>query len=204
MRAVIRHSTRHVNRSKTRIGPLAAVILIVLVLTAVRWIAAHLILGTVLTVLIAAAAVVYGAKGRSILRSRKAGALAATDPHRLDPGQFERFIADLCRRDHCRNVQVVGGAGDLAADVLYVDPHGRRGLIQAKRYQRGNSVGNEHVQMVNGTYRDAHGCTHASIVTTSHFTAAAQQYAQHVGIALLDDNRLNAWIRGQRNAAPWN
>ena len=138
------------------------------------------------------------------VRSRKVGTLAVTDPHRLDPGQFEHFIADLCRRDKCHNVQVVGGAGDLAADVLYIDPHGRRGLIQAKRYRPGNSVGNEHVQMVNGTYRDAHGCTHASIVTTSHFTPAAQQYAQRVGIAHLDDTPLNARIKGPRNAAPWN
>lgn len=204
MRTAVQHARRRGNRRSPRMGPWAVVVLVVLVLTAARWIAAHLVLGVTLTVLVAAAAVVVGVKARPALRARKAGSLAAIDPHQLLPDQFEHFIADLCRRDHCRNVQVVGGAGDLAADVLYIDPHGRRGLIQAKRYRRGNSVGNEHVQMVNGTYRDAHGCTHASIVTTSHFTHAARQFADRVGIALVDEARLKAWIGGQRSAAPWN
>lgn len=120
------------------------------------------------------------------------------------PEEFEHQLAALCRRDGCKNVTVVGGAGDLAADVLYTDPRGRRGLIQAKRYRRGNTVGNEHVQMVNGTYRDAHGCAHAAIVTTSTFTAAARTFAQQVGIALLDETRLAAWAAGRPGAAPWN
>jgi restriction system protein len=122
----------------------------------------------------------------------------------MSPDEFEEFLAQLCERDGCRNVQVVGGANDHGADVLYTDPRGQRGLIQAKRYTPGNSVGNEHVQIVNGTYRDAHSCAHAAIVTTSHFTQPAQAFAKRVGIRLLDDHRLDLWIRGHANAAPWN
>lgn len=204
MRVTVQHTNRRGGHRKTHIGPWMIAALVVLALMAAHWIAAHAMLAIILAVLLAAAAVVFLAKLRPALRARKAGALVATDPHRLKPDEFEHFLADLCRRDGCRNVRVVGGANDHAADVLYTDPHGRRALIQAKRYQRGNSVGNEHVQMVNGTYRDAHGCTHASIVTTSRFTTSARQYADHVGIELVDDARLNAWIGGQRAAAPWN
>lgn len=203
MRLTTQIANRLSNHRMPHIGPWTILIAVVLALTAARWIAAHPALGITLTALVAAAAIMVAMRVRPVLRAR-GGALATVDPHRLKPDQFEHYIAALCRRDKCRNVRVVGGAGDLAADVLYIDPHGRPGLIQAKRYKRGNSVGNEHVQMVNGTYRDAHGCTHASIVTTSHFTQAARQYAQHVGIALLDDHRLTAWINGQRTAAPWN
>ncbi len=173
--------------------------------TAVRWIAAHPVLAVALVAVLAVATVmaaVVRVRARTARASRKV--THAEDPHRMSPGEFEEFLADLCLRDGCRNVHVVGGANDHGADVLYIDPHGQPGLIQAKRYARGNSVGNEHVQIVNGTYRDAHGCTHAAIVTTSHFTQAAQAFAHRVGIALIDGPRLDAWARGSANAAPWN
>lgn len=172
---------------------------------AYQWIATHPVLGGLILAALAAAAVAFGVRrvrGR-LPRIRRPLALTA-DPHRMSPGEFEEYLAWLCERDGCRNVQVVGGANDHGADVLYTDPHGRRGLIQAKRYAPGNSVGNEHVQIVNGTYRDYHGAVHASIVTTSHFTQAAQAFAKRVGIRLLDDTRLDAWIRGYAHAAPWN
>lgn len=190
-----------------RISGLAAAGAALLALTGFRWALSHpwlsipAVTGAIVT------AVMVLVLRRRIGRARWAASarpLMPRDPQRLSPAQFEHFLAGLCRRDGCRDVRVVGGANDHAADVLYTDPHGRRGLIQAKRYQRGNSVGNAHVQMVNGTYRHAHGCTHASIVTTSHFTPAARQFADHVGITLIDEARLNAWINGQRRAAPWN
>ncbi|MEU6990360.1 restriction endonuclease [Streptomyces sp. NPDC046465] len=185
---------------KHRINGWAATATAVLFLTGLRSAFDH----PALAALVLAAAVAATVVARRIRRKARAARRGAVNLHQLEPVEFEHFLADLCRRDGCRGVRVVGGAGDLAADVLYTDPRGRRGLIQAKRYQRGNGVGNEHVQMVNGTYRDAHGCAHASIVTTSHFTPAAKQFASRVGIALVDESRLNAWIGGRRAAAPWN
>ncbi|TGB06550.1 restriction endonuclease [Streptomyces sp. MZ04] len=187
---------------KRSINGWAAIALAVLALTGFRWALDNLLLAIGMLAL-GAIAIVIGVKVRRRTTGARRQRMAA-NLQRLGPAEFEHFIADLCRRDGCRSVRVVGGANDHAADVLYVDPRGRRGLIQAKRYKHGNNVGNEHVQMVNGTYRDAHGCTHASIVTTSRFTAAARQFADHVGIALVDETRLNAWIGGQRAAAPWN
>lgn len=118
------------------------------------------------------------------------------------PAQFEQQIAALCQRDGARDVQVVGGAGDLAADVLLTTPRGERMLIQAKRYQAGNNVGSEHVQRVNGTYRDFHHCQRAAIVTTSDFTRAAYTAAEHVGIRMYDNTRLARWASGT-GPAPW-
>lgn len=192
-------------RTRRQSHGLLVALVLVLGLTAIRWVAAHPVLGALAVILLAAAAVAAGVmrmRGR-MPRWRRPLALTA-DPYRMSPGEFEEFLADLCVRDKCRNVRVVGGANDHGADVLYVDPHGRPGMIQAKRYAPGNSVGNEHVQIVNGTYRDAHNCAHASIVTTSHFTQAAQTFAKRVGIALLDHDRLDLWIRGYAHAAPWN
>ncbi|NUS22696.1 MAG: restriction endonuclease [Streptomyces sp.] len=193
------------NRRQTNGASIAAVAVLILVVTAVHWVATHPILGGFIVAVLAAAAVAAGVarfRGRGPRWRRRLS--PHVDPHRMSPAEFEEFLADLCVRDKCRNVRVVGGANDHGADVLYTDPHGRPGLIQAKRYAPGNSVGNEHVQIVNGTYRDAHNCKHAAIVTTSHFTAAAQAYAKRVGIALLDEQRLDLWIRGYAHAAPWN
>lgn len=172
---------------------------------AYRWITANPVLGALIITVLAAAAIAFGMlRLRGRLPSIRRLPALTTDPHRMSPGEFEMFLADLCVRDGCSRVQVVGGANDHGADVLYVDPHGRAGLIQAKRYAPGNSVGNEHVQIVNGTYRDYHGAVHAAIVTTSHFTQAAQQFAKRVGIRLVDDHRLDRWARGYASAAPWN
>lgn len=192
-------------RRQSNSGLIVAIAVVLLVLAAARWVAAHPVFGALILLVFAAAAVFAGMVRfrRRGPRWRKPLAFAA-DPHRMSPAEFEHYLADLCVRDGCRNVRVVGGANDHGADVLYTDPSGRPGMIQAKRYAPGNSVGNEHVQIVNGTYRDAHGCAHASIVTTSHFTQAAQAYAKRVGVRLLDDQRLDLWVRGYAHAAPWN
>lgn len=192
-------------RKRHRSSGWPALIAVILAVAAYRWVVGHLAVVIALAVLALAALAAVHFQFRPLVRARRAAHKAAyVDPHRLNPGEFEEFLADLCLRDGCRNVTVVGGANDHGADVLYTDPRGRRGLIQAKRYAPGNSVGNEHVQIVNGTYRDAHGCTHAAIVTTSHFTQPAHAFAKRVGIRLLDDSRLDAWIRGHAPAAPWN
>lgn len=185
-------------------GRTALIVVAVVGLATARWVAAHLAALILIAAALLALLAVVHFRVRPLIRKRRAGIRALADPHRMSPGQFEQFLADLCLRDGCRNVRVAGGANDHGADVLYVDPHGHRGMIQAKRYAPGNSVGNEHVQIVNGTYRDAHGCAHAAIVTTSHFTQPATAYAKRVGIALVDEQRLTAWINGRRAAAPWN
>ncbi|MEU8756235.1 restriction endonuclease [Streptomyces chartreusis] len=191
-------------RKRRRWSGWTIAVLALLAYLAYRWITANPVLGALILALLGAAAFAVAQvrlRGR-LPRIRRP--LAPHDPHRMSPGQFEEYLAHLCVRDGCSRVQVVGGANDHGADVLYVDPHGRPGLIQAKRYAPGNSVGNEHVQIVNGTYRDYHRCVHASIVTTSHFTQAAQAFAKRVGIRLVDDARLDRWARGYASAAPWN
>ncbi|MCX4750921.1 restriction endonuclease [Kitasatospora sp. NBC_01287] len=120
----------------------------------------------------------------------------------MTPGQFEHALAALCRRDGCTNVQVVGGAGDLGADVIATLPDGRRLVIQAKRYALTTKVGSGDVQKVGGTARQIHGADIAAVVTTSTFTPAARSYATQVGIRTLDGNALARWA-SRTGAAPW-
>ncbi|MGW7443482.1 restriction endonuclease [Kitasatospora sp. NPDC054795] len=183
-----------------------ALVAVVLASLVVRWLAQHLVLVAVLLVAGAGAGV---AVLRSRVRSRQRELDARTAQLRhigsflaMTPKAFEHALADLCRRDGCTKVKVVGGAGDLAADVLATTPDGQRILIQAKRYGPRTSVGSEDVQKVNGTYRDVHHCDLAAVVTTSSFTKAAAAFCTQVGIRAVDQRALALWADG-RGRPPW-
>ncbi|MEU7227567.1 restriction endonuclease [Streptomyces chrestomyceticus] len=120
----------------------------------------------------------------------------------MDAYAFEQAIARLCERDGCRDVQVVGGAGDLGADVLAVTSDGRRIIIQCKRYCTTNKVGSQDMQRFGGTCYTVHEAEIAAVVTTSSFTEPAVDYADTCGIRCFDGDRLVAWSNGG-GPTPW-
>ncbi|MBO1330398.1 restriction endonuclease [Streptomyces sp. VRA16 Mangrove soil] len=120
----------------------------------------------------------------------------------LDPDAFEAAVAALCERDGCRDVSVVGGAGDLGADVIAVAPDGRRVVVQCKRYAPDHKVGSQDLQRFGGTCWSVHGAQLPVVVTTSSFTAPAQEYAAGCGIHCVDGAVLRAWAEGS-GSAPW-
>ncbi|MFJ6071194.1 restriction endonuclease [Streptomyces sp. NPDC093065] len=121
---------------------------------------------------------------------------------KLDPYEFEEAIAGLCRRDGCAGVEVVGGAGDLGADVLAVAPDGRRVVIQCKRYSEDNKVGSQDLQRFGGTCFTVHEADLAVLVTSTDFTAPAAEYAERCGIVCVDGAWLRDWCEGS-GPAPW-
>jgi restriction system protein len=122
--------------------------------------------------------------------------------HQLDPRQFEHALAFLCERDGCTGVRVVGGAGDLGADVVGITPDGRRLVIQAKRYGPTTKVTGPALQRFGGTCFSVHGANVAVVVTTSTFTRQARDYAHHMGIRLYDADALAGWA-SRTGPAPW-
>jgi restriction system protein len=120
----------------------------------------------------------------------------------MGPKDFEHALALLCRRDGCTGVQVVGGAGDLGADVIALAPDGRRIVLQAKRYAVTSKVVGPDLQRFGGTCFTVHRAGVAAVVTTSTFTRQAREYASHVGIHLFDQHRLAAWA-SRTGPAPW-
>jgi HJR/Mrr/RecB family endonuclease len=130
--------------------------------------------------------------------------LAALRQNSLSPSEFEEALAALCRRDGCIDVRVVGGSGDLGADVIARAPDGRRIVLQAKRYHHGRSVGSQDVQRFGGTAHTIHGADVAAVVTTAHaFTPQARAYAAKAGILLMSAKELAAW-ESQTGPSPWN
>ncbi len=126
----------------------------------------------------------------------------AYDFDALSPEEFEEATAALCVRDGCARVEVVGGAGDLGADVLALAPDGRRIVIQCKRYSDDNKVGSQDLQRFGGTCYTVHEADVALVVTTSEFTAPAEEYAAQCGIVCVPREDLLAWSEG-RAPAPW-
>ncbi|MBM7169218.1 restriction endonuclease [Streptomyces sp. G44] len=126
----------------------------------------------------------------------------AYDYTALDPDGFEEAIAELCSRDACQAVEVVGGACDLGADVVAVTADGRRVVIQCKRYGETNRVGSQDLQRFGGTCYTVHEADVAALVTTSDFTAPALEYAQQCGIVCVNGEELEAWRNGT-GPSPW-
>jgi restriction system protein len=122
----------------------------------------------------------------------------------MSPARFEQAIAELARETPgVRTATTHGGANDRGADVLVHLTDGRRILIQCKRYARGNNIGSETVQTINGVYRDIHHCDQAAIVTTAAFTWQAAETNAMLAqpIQLIDGNRLVSWANG--GPPPW-
>ncbi|MFE4716841.1 restriction endonuclease [Streptomyces sp. NPDC056728] len=151
-------------------------------------------------------------RGKQLREAREAQALQAEIQalqstevaryHVMNPRQFEEAIAYLCQRDGCSNATVVGGAGDLGADVVATAPDGRRIVIQCKRYGPTTKVGSPDLQRFGGTCFTVHGAAVAAVVTTNVFTAPAEGYARQHGIRLFDERALAAWA-SRTGPAPW-
>lgn len=122
--------------------------------------------------------------------------------HQFSAAEFEQAIAYLCQRDGCTSVQVVGGAGDLGADVIATTPDGRRLILQCKRYTPGHQVTGPDLQKFGGTCYSVHQAGVAAVVTTSGFTKQARQYAGHMRIGLWDNDALAGWA-SRTGPAPW-
>ncbi|MCT4351779.1 restriction endonuclease [Streptomyces sp. Je 1-79] len=126
----------------------------------------------------------------------------ALDHEAVDADGFEHTVAALCARDGCTPVEVVGGAGDLGADVVTVTADGRRVVLQCKHYAEDNRVGSQDLQRFGGTCFTVHEADVAVVVTTSSFTAPAVEYAATCGIICVDGEALAAWT-DQIAPPPW-
>ncbi|MFI0933574.1 restriction endonuclease [Streptomyces sp. NPDC021019] len=120
----------------------------------------------------------------------------------LDPYGFEEAVAELCRRDGCADAEVVGGAGDLGADVLATTPDGRRLVVQCKRYGPTNRAGSQELQRFGGTCYAVHEADVALVVSTGGFTEPALDYAERCAILCYGPEELTAWSDGVA-PPPW-
>ncbi|WP_308378079.1 restriction endonuclease [Streptomyces sp. ISL-98] len=159
------------------------------------------------------AAIVLGGAGWVLLRAHrsavgqdrqwraqeeaKARELSMTEVDALTWQDFEKYVADLCRRDGCTKVIVSGKSGDLGADVIGYLTDGRKLVIQCKKYAPERSVSSQDMQKFVGTARPEHGADVALYVTTCRtFTKAALGLALRQDIVALHRDLLGSWVKG--------
>ncbi|GAA3731421.1 restriction system protein [Spinactinospora alkalitolerans] len=106
---------------------------------------------------------------------------------------FEHYVAELLRRDGCRRVTVVGGAGDGGIDITGAAPGGRPFVVQCKLHS---------TPVRPGAVREFQGVLHVThrgrvgVFVASHgYTSAARAAAD--GILLVDREGLALWAAGR-------
>lgn len=139
---------------------------------------------------------------RAEQRPEPSEAAHPVDYAQLDPYAFEEAVAELCRRDGCADAEVVGGAGDLGADVVGTTPDGRRLVVQCKRYGADNRAGSQDLQRFGGTCYAVHEADIALVVSTGGFTEPALEYAEQCAILCYGPEELAAWSEGGA-PPPW-
>lgn len=141
------------------------------------------------------AAAVFARRRRARAAARRTRTLG--DLLSLAPAEFERAVAAILARSSYRRVRVVGRAADLGIDITCADGRGRLVVVQCKRHAPGIAVGSGDVQRFLGSMTHA-GATRGILVTTSRFSAPAEELAGQHGIELVDGEGLVRALRRTR------
>ena len=126
-------------------------------------------------------------------RAHHLDALLATSP-----AEFERTIATLLAASGFVDVEVVGGPGDLTADITCRDDVGRYVVVQCKQYWPTQAVGSGPMQQFIGMGRVHHEAERMIYVTTARYTKPAQELAERHHIELVDGSALIEWAKRHR------
>ncbi|MEU3317022.1 restriction endonuclease [Streptomyces sp. NPDC006662] len=206
--AARRRRRRLRKQTRRQLGVWGAVAVVITVLWVVaNWTTVWPVLMTVLAV------VALGGAGWALLRAHRqavgrdrawraqeearARELSMAQVDALTWQEFETYVAELCRRDGCREVVVSGKSGDLGADVVGYLADGRKLVIQCKKYAAHRSVSSQDMQKFVGTARLEHGADVALFVTTCRaFTKEALGLALRQDIVALHRDLLGSWVKG--------
>ncbi|MFC8074387.1 restriction endonuclease [Streptomyces sp. NPDC057307] len=126
----------------------------------------------------------------------RAGRRSLAEVDAMSWQEFERYVAELCRRDGCTDVEVSGRSGDLGADVIGRLPDGRRLVVQCKHYAPHRSVPSGDMQKFVGTAWLHHEADVAVFAATCPFSRAALALAVRHGILAVHRDLLGQWNTG--------
>lgn len=119
---------------------------------------------------------------------------------RLSPTGFEVAVADLLRAHGYPDMRRVGGAGDLAVDLVGLNPKGQSVAVQCKRCAPEIKVGSPEVQKFIGMTTTHHRVDQGIFVTTSSFTKPAMELAKKHKIELIDGVTLAEMLLARASA----
>jgi restriction system protein len=124
------------------------------------------------------------------------GPRSLTEVDAMSRQEFRRYLADLCRRDGCTDVEVVGSAGGLGADAVATLPDGRRLVLRCKQCRPHGCVSSGDMEeFVCATELD-HEADVAVFVSTRLFGKPSLALAAQHGVRALDRDLLGRWNSG--------
>ena len=100
----------------------------------------------------------------------------------MDGRKFERFCAELLRKNGYTKVEITSGSGDFGVDIL-AEKDSIRYAIQCKRHNA--SIGNTAVQEI-FSGKEFYKCHVGIVLTNNNFTQSAKETAKNTGIVLWD------------------
>jgi hypothetical protein len=118
--------------------------------------------------------------------------LPIQDVLKLDPYEFEHFVAQLLTAQGFTNVALIGRAGDRGVDLVADDPNIRRTVIQCKRYI-GHNVSAVPIQRLH-SFAVTRKAVRKIMITTSDFTPQAYDEAIHTQTELINGDTLKSMI----------
>lgn len=101
--------------------------------------------------------------------------------------EFESFLRRVFLADGYK-VEKTPATGDSGVDLI-LDKDGEKVAVQAKRYDKSNTVPNKAVQEIYSG-KDIYNCQKAMVITTSYFSKQAIRDAQKLGVELWDRGKL--------------
>lgn len=119
-------------------------------------------------------------------------ALSAAAMYRLDPSEFEDYVAHRIFARQGYQVLNTRDTKDGGIDVLITDEYGRQAVVQCKRYK--GTVGSATVRELYGTMIHT-GAVRAYLATTAEISNDARAWAEDKPIILLDGERLEQLSR---------
>lgn len=114
----------------------------------------------------------------------------------LTPREFEQLVGKILRQNGIRDIQHVGGSGDLGVDLIGFDMHRNRIVVQCKRYAPGKSINSPDIQKFIGMMNVQHLAQKGIFVTTTTFTQPATDLAARHNILLIDGSKLIELLQG--------
>lgn len=132
-----------------------------------------------------------GMDARARFRLLMTGDVTAADD--MEGHDFEKFCADLLRRNGFDEVRVTPASGDQGVDIL-AQKDDIRYAIQCKNYN--SKLGNTPVQEIYAGKTFYH-CHVGVVMTNSTFTQGAIDLAEATNVLLWDRDRLQRFMQGE-------
>jgi restriction system protein len=190
------------------------VVALAVVVTVLRWLAAHVWVLVLLGLIGAGVAVFFvrrlldqqrAAQARQLadLERQRRLRLTLTGPGGLDHMRHDAFefaVRDLLLRDGC-TAHRVGQGGDQSADVLATDPMGRTWVLQCKHKQ--DPIGGAPVSVgvlysLVGANERVHKAQVPVVVTNGRFTKPSVKWGAEQNVLLVDRELLGRWASSGR------